>query len=790
MELTIEQALQKGIEAHKAGRLQEADHYYTAILKANSRHPDANHNMGVLAVGVGRVSAALPFFKTALEENLSVAQYWLSYIDALIKLDHIKDAKAVFVEAKSKGAKGGDFDEVEKRLGLSKNVNTQGLEFQKPSQNQLQLLISLYQQRKFVKALNEASKLLMKYPNSAVLYNIVGFTNSALGNRNEAVASYTKAIKTQPNYATAYNNMGLALRDQGKLDEAIVSYAEAINNRPNYATAYNNMGLALRDQGKLDKAIAAYAKALAIKPDLNEAYYNMGIALKGTIFNEPNRELQKIITFMLRKRRYARPLDVARAAISLLKFEPTFQEQLKRAKLDDLTNNPENVISELNKFPLLLQLMKACPLPDLELEALLKELRASVLANISHFVEASNEMCIFQSALALQCFNNEYIYNQTKEEEKNLQSLEKAVETTLQNNEQPSSLELLVLASYKALNQYSWYHLLIVKNETQEVFTRQIKEPQEEKEFRSQITMLENVTDNVSLKVKKQYEENPYPRWTNLAISLELATMSKIADKLKLKIYDESIVCGDAPNVLIAGCGTGQHSISSAARFRTSKILAIDLSLSSLAYAKRKSEELGIKNLEYMHADILTLRNLNKQFDLIESVGVLHHMHNPMAGWKVLVDCLKPSGLMRIGLYSKLARHHIVKVRDEINQLGIGSSNAEMKYFRDEILRSDKEHHRMICNVFDDIYSLSMFRDLLFHVQEHRFTIPDIKVYLEELGLKFCGFENRGIVSHFKLTNTEKDDPYDLDKWHLYELDNPNAFTGMYQFWCQKIERI
>ena len=86
MELTLDQALQKGVEAHKAGQVQEADQYYTAILKANPKHPDANHNMGVLAVGVSKVEAAFPFFKTAVEANPNIAQFWLSFIDALIKL--------------------------------------------------------------------------------------------------------------------------------------------------------------------------------------------------------------------------------------------------------------------------------------------------------------------------------------------------------------------------------------------------------------------------------------------------------------------------------------------------------------------------------------------------------------------------------------------------------------------------------------------------------------------------------------------------------------------------------
>ena len=112
MELTLEQALQKGVEAHRAGKIQEADRYYTAILKANPKHPDANHNMGVLAVGIGKVEEALPFFKTALDVNPKTDQYWLSYIDALTKLGRIADARAVLDQANSNGAEGDAFDQL------------------------------------------------------------------------------------------------------------------------------------------------------------------------------------------------------------------------------------------------------------------------------------------------------------------------------------------------------------------------------------------------------------------------------------------------------------------------------------------------------------------------------------------------------------------------------------------------------------------------------------------------------------------------------------------------------
>jgi hypothetical protein len=138
-------------------------------------------------------------------------------------------------------------------------------------------------------------------------------------------------------------------------------------------------------------------------------------------------------------------------------------------------------------------------------------------------------------------------------------------------------------------------------------------------------------------------------------------------------------------------------------------------------------------------------------------------MDDPMVGWRVLTDCLKPGGLMMIGLYSESARQHIVKLREEISQSGIESSDIAMKSFRNGVINSDKEHHKGILTS-SDFYSLSTLRDLLFHVQEHRFSIPEIKGCLSELGLKFCGFEADKIVQKFSSKNTGADDPYNLDK--------------------------
>jgi tetratricopeptide (TPR) repeat protein len=350
MELTINQALEKAVEAHKAGKVQEADRLYTAILKAQPKHPDANHNLGVLAVGVGKVETAVPFFKTALEANPKVAQFWLSYIDALIRLDRLTDANAVLDQAKSNGAKGDGFDKLERRLketsegplpakqiasepqpqqpnildslkldqaltlakkkakdgspedskriyqdilekfpknkraidGLKRLVgrpvgNTSKV--QDPPQSQIQELINLYNQGQLQKALQQAGTLVQQFPQSAILFNIQGAALKGLGQLDQSVAAYTKALSIKPDYAGAHYDLGDALKEQGKLEEAIEAYTKALSIKPDYAESYNNLGNALKDQGKLDEAIEAYTKALSIKPDYAEAYNNLGVTL-------------------------------------------------------------------------------------------------------------------------------------------------------------------------------------------------------------------------------------------------------------------------------------------------------------------------------------------------------------------------------------------------------------------------------------------------------------------------------------------------------------------------------
>ncbi len=787
MELTIDQALQKAVEAHKAGQITEADRLYTAILKAQPKHPDANHNLGVLAVGVGKVHEALPFFKMALEAKPSIAQFWISYIDTLIKLDRKAEAKAFFDQAKSRGYKSKAFVEIEKIFfGLKNEVNNGSkVDTPEPPSNQLENLIKLHKQGQYQKVLSKALHLQKDYSTSKNLFNIIGITNHRIGRLNEAIDTFIKALSFYPESAQIYNNLGNALASQGNYYEAASAYETATFIQPNYAEAYYNMGNAFRDRGSLYKAVEAYAKAVHFRPKYIEAFNNMGNAIKDIVFTKPKKDLLDPITALLDQKTSVRPKDIAKAAISLLKLQPELGNHLKlgaKGKID----NPLDVISDLSDLPLLLKLMSVCPLPDLSIEKLLTKLRHLILTKLIDKKQTLPYLLNFQSALALQCFTNEYIYTSSEEEDKALLAVEKTVKNALRDGVQPSPIAILVLASYKALKQYEWHKLLIVDDSIKDVFERQVTEPSQEEILKQKFSTLQEIADRKSSEVRAQYEQSPYPRWVNLGLPLQPLSIAEVISEVQLELHSTNITSVKKPEILIAGCGTGQHSIQTATVFKSAKVLAIDLSLSSLAYAKRKTDELGIENIEYMQADILDLGHLDKQFDIIECAGVLHHMANPMAGWRLLTDRLKLGGLMKIALYSKYAREHIVEIRKEIKETSVASSDAEIKSFREMLITSDLKHHKRILNS-TDFYSLSTIKDLLFHVQEHRFTLPQIQDHLDKLKLKFCAFEGSQIISHFKQGNTLPSDPYDLGKWHDFEMANPSVFSKMYQFWCQKI---
>ena len=622
-------------------------------------------------------------------------------------------------------------------------------------------------------------------PHDAKAHNNLGIIMKELGRLEEAEASYRQAIKLKPNLAEAHNNLGIIMKEQRRLEEARSAFDQAINLKPDLAEAHSNLGFIMQELGRLEEACSAFTQAINLKPDFTDAYANFAFVIKNIRFTLSNVEFYPLLINLINNGNYIRPSDLAPSILSLLKHDPLIKDLLLEENFAKNFKEVNSIISSLNKLALLHQIMRVSRLPDLQFEKFFVSMRKLIIMNLDNF-DSTPEFIHFLSSLSLHCFTNEYIYFEKDEETKLVKSFETEIIETLSRSEQPEVKKILCLASYRPLHQYNWCQKLKALDNLQEVKSRLIEEPYTEKVLVTEIPILEEISDNVSNKVREQYEENPYPRWVKIGLPLKARLISDICVAKNLNLNSKSIQNVIAPDILVAGCGTGQHSIETASTFSDCQVTAVDLSLASLAYAKRKTIELGITNLKYLQADILNLNKLNQKFDIIESVGVLHHMDEPMSGWRVLTDLLKPSGLMRIGLYSELARLQIAEARKEIVLQKLGTSESEIKKFRQSLIDSKDENHQLLTKS-SDFFSLSTFRDLLFHVQEHRFTLPQIIKCLNNLGLKFCGFENKDVISNFRNFHSKEMDIYDLELWHQFEENNPRSFGGMYVFWCQKL---
>ena len=294
------------------------------------------------------------------------------------------------------------------------------------------------------------------------------------------------------------------------------------------------------------------------------------------------------------------------------------------------------------------------------------------------------------------------------------------------------------------------------------------------------IKSLARISNDISDRVQKQYEENPYPRWRyinkrNFMHSVDVINNQIRPNRIK---FDDKL---NRPNILIAGCGTGKHIFLSA-NYADSNILAIDISKSSIAYAKRKANELGASNLKFLHSDILDLKKLNKKFDIIECVGVIHHMKNPLDGLDVLYNLLEPHGYLKLGLYSDLARQDVIKIKEIVKKNKIKITKDAIKNFRKVILNKKDEK---LLN-WGDFYSMSSLRDLIFHVQEHRYNITQISKILSKYNLEFLGFNDLDIKIRYSKIYKEDKKNTNLNNWNDFEMNNKDSFRGMYNFWVKK----
>lgn len=327
-QLPIELVLQQAIALHQSGQLEEAGQLYLSILQTHPNHPEANHNLGVLAVQAEQAAAGLPYLVVALEANPAHGQYWLSYIDALIHAEQFDMAREMLELAQQQGLQGDEVDALAAQLLAATDLPGQSLAVQPaqtastaapdsnknaPNQNEIDVLMALFNAGRLAEAANLAQAMTASYPqygfgwkalgtvlqqmgrntdalaplkkaaallpNDAQVHNNLGITFNDLSRLDEAEKSLRRALQLDANFADAHCNLGSALQDIGRFPEAEASFKRAIQLQPNSAIAHYNLGNLLKEQGRFGEAEASYRRALKIKPDYAQAHSNLGVTL-------------------------------------------------------------------------------------------------------------------------------------------------------------------------------------------------------------------------------------------------------------------------------------------------------------------------------------------------------------------------------------------------------------------------------------------------------------------------------------------------------------------------------
>jgi Tfp pilus assembly protein PilF/SAM-dependent methyltransferase len=631
-------------------------------------------------------------------------------------------------------------------------------------------------------------KAILINPSFKDTYQNLGFMYQQLGDYQKAKKYYEKLIQIDPENIKVYYILGVIYQKLGIIEKAKDYFKKVIKIDPNYIDAHNNLGICYQQSESYLNAINSYIDALRVNPNYIISLNNLSLVLKSIKFtNLQNNDLlkiKKIFLFLFKKNNINHSEIFNNAKLFL--FNEEEKKYIKKtiySKSKLLNNEIIKEKCEDEFFHLLLQ-------KSLVIDKFLENLLIKIRFELIYFFKKKNIKLIkkykkFFISLAEQCWLNEYIYYQTAEEVKFIDELKKKLE----NNNQVNEEEIIILSCYFPLYKSNIITKKILNyKSSNDLFNNliliQVKEPLNEIRLKNSIKSLNKISDSVSKKVRDQYEDNPYPRWKYCYQYMPenfITILNNEIEPNKVK-YDNKFI---KPEVLIAGCGTGNHLIH-ASKYKNAKITGIDLSLSSLAYAKRKIEELSLNNIDIIHADILDLKNLNKEFDIIESVGTIHHMKDPVEGLKILLQILKPHGYLKIGLYSELARDYVVKSRELIKKKQFNNNIEDIRECR-KLIFNEKDNS-IIQNITKraDFYSTSNVRDLIFHVQEHRFTIPEISKIIKNLDLEFLGFNNSLIKSKFLKSNS-RDKILSLKDWDLFENKNPTTFVGMYQFWVKKI---
>jgi|GEM_PF-1823056 len=508
--------LNTAVQYHQAGDLRAAKTFYEQVLKMDPGHPVALHLLGVVAHQMGKNNIAIELISKAIQRMGGVCEMYYNLGLAFQGAGELVHASVQFklaVDLKP------DYVDAVYHLGMAFHELGQWAEAE------------------------EAFRHLLKLkPDSPIAHFVFGNLLKDQGRFAEATVAYQSAIALKPDMFEAQANLALVMQKRGRPDEAVALFQQALTLAPGEAQLHYNLGNALQDAGCLEDAVASYRQALSLLPNLVGAHFNLAWSLErlgdanafrhfwqavvldadndlywaafansvvGLEFAAADADFLTTLEALL-NRPNVRPRDLAGTIINALKCQPDFLsivQKVLNAKSDaDVAF--ETVAKHLSQFPVFLRLMTLSPLTDLDVERMLTRLRHALLGHALGG-KLSAQGLAFAASMAHQSFANEYVCFETALENDQVALLEQQIVQAIEDGQNPSSSEILALATYRPLHGYAWAEKLVDgvwPDEVREVIRCQIQEPLQERALRGSIPCLTPIDGDVSQAVRDQYE--------------------------------------------------------------------------------------------------------------------------------------------------------------------------------------------------------------------------------------------------------------------------------------------
>ncbi len=635
------------------------------------------------------------------------------------------------------------------------------------------------------KAARLCEHLYLKNSSQPQVLNLIGRISLDQHDYDKALNHFNSAIELDHRQPMFFTNLAYLQLMQRKFESAITNFKKAISLDKNHTQSLSGLALTYLNMGRYGESFQAYRNLIRaghFNENIQSGVFRSAAMLKADYYQV---ELEHDLI---------RYLQYPNADYDLLSNLATSTLDHKYSISAD-KESPLDIFA-IAKDTLFLETVRKVHCTNVDLENTVRALRFLILSQSMEAGHIIDEFIQLATAIAMQSARNGYVMSMYEDEVEVIASVENLIEQlTSMDDWQPQDITgaLILLSMYKPLSGSAvgdkikntaiseWPELL------QPMLEKALTEP-EEIVRRAQRFQTEGNAVPPSHNIKKQYERFPYPHWSNLGFH----TLCDYTQALRHELPHIEIpteLKGKTLNMLIAGCGTGLQALKAARYFQNVNVTAIDISATSLAFAEKQAEKLKIKNVRFISLDLTKVEQLDEQFDIIECSGVLHHLPKPEVGLKALTNCLKPYGFIKLGLYSETARLKINQLKQDIIGSFTNADEEQIRKLRWLIMTDDnlkEEYSKLLSS--PDFYHMAGCADLLYNPLEHLYNIESLKELTQGSNLQFQGFT--GLTSQRKMEFGHlfplDQDMTDLNNWETFEQNNPELFSGMYQFICQK----